>query len=73
MVLIGMDDTDNLESRGTGSLARQVAAALAADYTLLGVTRHQLLKDPRVPCTKNNSSAWTGCRPFSSRERPTST
>jgi tRNA(Ile2) C34 agmatinyltransferase TiaS len=54
---IGLDDTDTLESRGTGHLARQIAAALAADYSVLGVTRHQLLLDPRVPCTKNNSSA----------------
>jgi hypothetical protein len=57
VIFIGLDDTDNLESRGTGHLARQIAAALAADYRVLGVTRHQLLVDPRVPCTKNNSSA----------------
>jgi len=57
MIFIGLDDTDILESRGTGHLARQIAAALAADYAVLGVTRHQLLRDPRVPCTKNNSSA----------------
>jgi tRNA(Ile2) C34 agmatinyltransferase TiaS len=57
MFFIGLDDTDNLESRGTGQLARQIAAALAADYPVLGVTRHQLLVDPRVPCTKNNSCA----------------
>jgi tRNA(Ile2) C34 agmatinyltransferase TiaS len=57
MLFIGLDDTDTLESRGTGHLARQIAAALATDYPVLGVTRHQLLLDPRVPCTKNNSSA----------------
>lgn len=57
MVFIGLDDTDTLESRGTGQLARHIAAVLAADYPVLGVTRHQLLVDPRVPCTKNNSSA----------------
>ena len=57
MFFIGLDDTDNLESRGTGHLAREIAAALAADHPLLGVTRHQLLVDPRVPCTKNNSAA----------------
>jgi tRNA(Ile2) C34 agmatinyltransferase TiaS len=57
MMLIGLDDTDNLESRGTGHLAREIAAALAGDYQLLGVTRHQLLEDPRVPSTKNNSCA----------------
>jgi tRNA(Ile2) C34 agmatinyltransferase TiaS len=57
MYFVGLDDTDVLESRGTGHLARQIAGALAADYQVLGVTRHQLLLDPRVPCTKNNSCA----------------
>jgi tRNA(Ile2) C34 agmatinyltransferase TiaS len=55
MILIGLDDTDVLDSRGTGHLAREIAAKLRANYELLGVTRHQLLRDPRVPCTKNNS------------------
>jgi tRNA(Ile2) C34 agmatinyltransferase TiaS len=57
MIFIGLDDTDNLTSRGTGRLARQIATALAANYPVLGVTRHQLLEDPRVPCTKKNSCA----------------
>ena len=57
MIYIGLDDTDTLESRGTGRLARQIAGHLSEKYTLLGVTRHQLLVDPRVPYTKNNSSA----------------
>ena len=57
MLFIGLDDTDTLESRGTGHLARQIAGVLAADYRVLGVTRHQLLEDPRVPCTKKNSCA----------------
>jgi hypothetical protein len=56
MITIGIDDTDNAQSRGTGALARQVAKDLAADYAVLGVIRQQLLRDPRVPCTKNNSS-----------------
>ena len=65
MILIGLDDTDVLTSRGTGHLAREIATLLSTDYTLLGVTRHQLLRDPRVPCTKNNSCATIlldGCR-----------
>ncbi len=57
LVFIGLDDTDTLESRGTGHLARQIAGALAADYPLLGITRHQLLVDPRVSYTAKNSSA----------------
>jgi tRNA(Ile2) C34 agmatinyltransferase TiaS len=55
MIYIGLDDTDVLGSRGTGRLAREIAGTLQAEYTLRGVTRHQLLVDPRVPCTKNNS------------------
>lgn len=57
MIFIGLDDTDNLESRGTGHLARYIASTLATDLSIQGVTRHQLLIDPRVPCTKNNSCA----------------
>lgn len=56
-MFIGMDDTDTIESRGTGHLARQVAHALSGEYVVMGVTRHQLLVDARVPCTKNNSCA----------------
>ena len=55
MLIIGLDDTDTLESRGTGHLARQIASALGEDYAVLGVTRHQLLFDSRVPYTKKNS------------------
>ncbi len=54
---IGLDDTDNHESRGTGHLARVMAKALAQDFHLLGVTRHQLLEDERVPKTAKNSCA----------------
>jgi hypothetical protein len=57
MILIGIDDTDTLDSRGTGHLARDIATTLSGDYDLLGVTRHQLLFDPRIPCTKKNSCA----------------
>ena len=56
-VLIGLDDTDNKESRGTGYLARQIAASLSETGAVVGVTRHQLLVDPRVPYTSHNSSA----------------
>lgn len=51
-----MDDTDNETSRGTGYLARTVAAALADRFKIWGVTRHQLLVDPRIPYTSHNSS-----------------
>lgn len=55
--IIGIDDTDNAESRGTGHLARFMADALAQDFHVHGVTRHQLLEDERVPMTAKNSCA----------------
>jgi hypothetical protein len=55
--IIGIDDTDTAESRGTGYLARVIAASLARDFHLHGVTRHQLLVDERVPMTAKNSCA----------------
>ena len=57
--LIGIDDTDNLESRGTGYRARCMAAGLtdAGLATISGISRHQLLVHPDVPYTSHNSSA----------------
>ncbi len=57
--LIGIDDTDNLESRGTGHRVRQLGDWLAENKLAqpLGITRHQLLVDPRIPYTSHNSSA----------------
>jgi hypothetical protein len=57
LLIIGLDDTDILGTRGTGHLARSIAGVLAETYPLLGVTRHQLLVHPQIPCTKNNSCA----------------
>ncbi len=57
VIYIGLDDTDNKESRGTGRLARAMAETLSERYTVRGITRHQLLVDPRVPYTSHNSSA----------------
>jgi hypothetical protein len=56
--LVGIDDTDNLVSRGTGYRARQLGERLAcAGMESLGITRHQLLVDTRIPYTSHNSSA----------------
>ncbi len=57
-VLIGIDDTDNFESPGTGFIARQLGRLLVADemVSLDGITRHQLLVDPRIRYTSHNSS-----------------
>ncbi|MDD3856928.1 MAG: ABC transporter substrate-binding protein [Methanoculleus sp.] len=54
---LGIDDTDTRESRGTGRLARTIAAELTRSYTVTGVTRHQLFVHPAVPYTSHNSSA----------------
>lgn len=58
-LLIGIDDTDSLESRGTGRMSQALLAVLRDRGlgTPLGVTRHQLLVDPRIPYTSHNSSA----------------
>ena len=57
--LLGIDDTDNLESRGTGHRVRELADWLNTNHLAepLGITRHQLLVDPRIPYTSHNSSA----------------
>jgi tRNA(Ile2) C34 agmatinyltransferase TiaS len=57
LIYIGLDDTDNKTSRGTGRLARAIAESLSERYAVRGITRHQLLVDPRVPYTSHNSSA----------------
>ncbi len=56
---VGIDDTDNLDSRGTGHRARQLAAEIDATGigAVRGVTRHQLLVDPAIPYTSHNSAA----------------
>ena len=59
MVYIGIDDTDNPDTRGTGFRARQLVDRLH-DRDMartVGVTRHQLLVDDRIPYTSHNSSA----------------
>lgn len=57
-VLIGIDDTDNATSKGTGHLARMLARE-CRDRGLrpTGVTRHQFPLDPRIPYTSHNSGA----------------
>jgi hypothetical protein len=80
--LIGIDDTDNLESRGTGYCVRQLAKWLAENELAVpgGITRHQLFVHPDIPYTSHNSSAcisietknaddvWEGSREFLLRE-----
>ena len=56
---IGIDDTDNLESRGTGFRARQLGTMLeeAGIAKLICITRHQLYVHKDIPFTSHNSSA----------------
>lgn len=57
-ILLCIDDTDNLESRGTGELASMLAEEIEARHwgDSQFVTRHQLLVHPDVPYTSHNSS-----------------
>ena len=59
LAYVGIDDTDNLESRGTGYRARQLAARImdAGLGVVLGATRHQLFVSPDIPYTSHNSAA----------------
>jgi hypothetical protein len=56
-ILLSIDDTDSLSSRGTGRLARAIADALAAEFPVHGVTRHQFYVHPDIPFTSHNSNA----------------
>ena len=58
-ILIGIDDTDNLESRGTGFLARQLAGEIekASAGIVEGISRHQLFVHDDIPYTSKNSAA----------------
>jgi hypothetical protein len=57
--LIGIDDTDNKESRGTGFRARNMASLIEENELghVLGITRHQLFVHPSIAYTSQNSSA----------------
>ncbi len=57
MIYVGIDDTDTKESRGTGNLARAIAAELSKSHEVFGVTRHQLFVHPDIPFTSHNSCA----------------
>ena len=59
ILLLGIDDTDDASSRGTGYQARRLGQAFQetglAEFR--AVTRHQLLVDSRIDYTSRNSSA----------------
>lgn len=57
-ILLCIDDTDNLESRGTGALASELARDMEENGWGKSrfVTRHQLLVHPDIPYTSHNSA-----------------
>ncbi|MFC2115385.1 hypothetical protein ACFLTU_02865 [Bacteroidota bacterium] len=69
LIFLGIDDTDNATSRGTGYLARQLSKEI--EKCSLGkvneVSRHQLFLDRRIPYTSRNSSACLTVRTNDSR------
>ena len=57
MIFVGIDDTDLIDTPGTNQLGKALIARLAGRYRPVLLLRHQLLEDPRVPCTSKNGSA----------------
>jgi hypothetical protein len=57
-IFVAIDDTDNIESRGTGVLAEILSNILVQKGwgTSSAVTRHQMLIHPDIPYTSHNSS-----------------
>jgi hypothetical protein len=58
-LVIGIDDTDAPDTRGTGHVARSAAEGIerAGLGSPRGVTRHQFFVGPGVPMTSRNSAA----------------
>lgn len=60
-LIVGIDDTDMPETPGTNRLALHLVRTLGSEgdgaYEGHLILRHQLLYDPRVPCTKSNGCA----------------
>ncbi len=57
-ILVCIDDTDNMESKGTGELAEMIAEHIETSNwgKTTRITRHQLLVHPDIPYTSHNSS-----------------
>lgn len=56
-IYVSIDDTDSLESRGTGKLAREIAKVFSSRWRVFGITRHQLYVHDDIPFTSHNSCA----------------
>ena len=66
MIYVGIDDTDTLDDPGTNQLARLMIRELASHARGQMILRHQLLEDPRVPCTRKNGCASIAFEPLAS-------
>lgn len=57
-IYLCIDDTDNIESKGTGAIAGEIASLIESMGwgSCQSITRHQLLVHPDVPYTSHNSS-----------------
>lgn len=66
MIYVGIDDTDTIDDPGTNQLARLMIRELASHARGRMILRHQLLEDPRVPCTKKNGCASIAFEPLAS-------
>ncbi len=60
--LLSFDDTDNLETIGTGHLLDDFLRSLPEEYSRSFVSRHQLFVNPAVPFTSHNSAMCTMIR-----------
>ena len=57
MIIVGIDDTDIIDSPGTNQLARLILKKIGSSACDSIIIRHQLFFDPRVPYTSKNGSA----------------
>ncbi|MEJ2110165.1 MAG: hypothetical protein P8Z37_09685 [Acidobacteriota bacterium] len=57
MIIVGIDDTDIIDSPGTNQLARAILKKIGSSARGAVICRHQLFFDSRVPYTSKNGSA----------------
>lgn len=57
-IFLCIDDTDNIDSKGTGSIASEIASFIEEKGwgKSQSITRHQLFVHPDIPYTSHNSS-----------------
>jgi hypothetical protein len=65
MIFVGLDDTDMPDTPGTNKLAFHLTELLDGDYATQWIVRHQLLVDPRIPCTNRNGCVTMALEPRS--------